>query len=102
MADWKDMLNGTLGSSTGTMVTVPGGKKWAMVDLWLFNRSSSAVVVELFVKGTGDANRFFRRELKAYQEWPIVFKQQLPAGTTISGKAGTGSAVNWFISALEE
>ena len=104
MADavWKDYQKGVLPTTSAVLVTVPTGKKWAMVDIVLFNRhNTSAREAELWVGGSSSGDQFYRYEMASYETTSIVLNQKLPAGTVIRGRASGVGSVNWFLSALE-
>ena len=87
MAVWEDYEKGRLGTTAGaTLLTVPTGKKWSLMDIVLFNaHASSAREVHLYLGGDSAGDKIFERDLKSHETYAFVLTQKLPAGTTVRG-----------------
>lgn len=92
-----------LPSSTGTLYTVPAGRRTSLT-ITLHNTSVNAVVVSLFWPGTATSQRRIQESIPANAT--VMIEPKLPitleAGETLSGSAATGSVVNVEITGAEE
>jgi copper(I)-binding protein len=89
---------GTLGTSAGTVYTVPAGETDVITSVTLDNSTNGAVQATMTMANVG----FFQNlDLAPRQVMILDFKQVLNAGDSIQLSANTASAVTVFISGVK-
>ncbi len=98
----KKLFGGTLTTSAGaTRYTVPASTTTVITSIVVCNKTSSAATITLGIDGT---SAFAAASVNANETWflgPEDIRQVLSAGATITGSAGTSSAIDLRISGAE-
>jgi hypothetical protein len=103
--DTKQAYAGQPGTVTGVLATVPGGAKWASVQVLLSNESGNDATVTLGKNGSGAGTRFIPTVLipaNTVETLDLGDGLVLIAGDTIDGYQGTSGAMTVFIGVIEE
>ena len=99
MADTlKNLANGVLETTEATLYTVPANTKTIVKSIILCNSTASSATVTIKFAGTPVISGY---TVNANETLTIQITGVLEAGATISGLAGTASAINYYISGIE-
>jgi len=95
----KRLAKGTFGTTSATQYTVPASTTTLVKAITLCNKTASDATVTLLFGGT---EVIYQHNIKAKDTITIPFLDQIiQAGETITGLAGTASAINYYISGKE-
>jgi len=99
MADTlKTLYSGTLGTGSGTLYTVPASTTTIVTELILANKTSSAATATITFDGKTIVGA---KSIPANDSLVIKLNSVLETTKIIAGLAGTGSAIDCYISGIE-
>jgi hypothetical protein len=99
MADTLKMLGkGTLGTSSGTLYTAPSATKVIIKEMSLCNKTASAATATILFDGV---NICADHSIAANDTLLLPMHHIIEATKLITGLAGTGSAIDYYISGIE-
>lgn len=95
----KRLAKGTFSTASATQYTVPTSTTTLVKAITLCNKTASDATVTLLFGGT---EVIYQHTIKARDTITIPFLDQILQSTeTITGLAGTASAINYYISGKE-
>ncbi|RUT36332.1 hypothetical protein EJP77_04930 [Paenibacillus zeisoli] len=95
----KRLGKGIFGTASTTVYTVPASTTTFLKALTICNKTATDATVTLLLAGT---EVIYQHKIKANDTITIPFLDQiLNAGETITGLAGTASALTYYISGRE-
>ncbi len=98
----KKLYGGTLSTTTSTtLYTVPSSTTTVVTNITVANKTSTAATITLAIDGT---NLFTAASVNANETWtigPQDLRHVMATTTTITGGAGTSSAIDVRISGAE-
>lgn len=95
----KRLCKGTLGSTEGTLYTVPASTTAIVKAVTLCNKTATPATVTLKLAGT---EVLYQHTISGNDSLTIPFMDHiLDATETIAGLSGTASAINYYITGKE-
>ena len=99
MADTlKNLYNGTLANTSGTLYTVPASTKTILKEIVLCNKTATDATATITINGITIVGG---KTVSANDSFVIEFHSIIEAGIIIAGLAGTASAIDCYISGIE-
>jgi hypothetical protein len=97
----KDLGNGQLAATKGTLYTVPGATN-AAARVLVVNTDSTARTVNLYTNKTGTSRRICPKDMSlgAGEPWETSV-QTLEAGDLIEGEASAATVVDYVVNGFE-
>ena len=95
-----------LGTTVATLRTIATGQQATLIHIELFNSSTSAVTVKIYLTSSGGtagaANQVLEYTLASKETRGFTWQQFLAAGDKIEASASVASAATAHLSVLEE
>jgi len=99
MADTlKKLASGTLGTSSGTLYTAGAGVTAIVKEITLCNKTGTAATATILFDGVNIATA---HSIAANDTLLLPMRSIVEATKLITGLAGTGSAIDYYISGIE-
>jgi hypothetical protein len=94
----KNFYNGTLGTVSATLYTVPVATKTILKEIVLCNKTATDATATITINGK---NIVGGKTVPKNETYVIEFHSIIEAGIILAGLAGTASAIDVYISGIE-